>query len=161
MKPLEKFIQNNRAKTERSKIWPFRAEIFKLAELDYSAKQIAEFVNSKIKKKDEKVHTNTVLAFLKKHKKLKTKEKINYVEVQTPVKEVIQPKRIKKEKTENEEMGYHAAARENANKPTPKSDNEILDTYMGGRIKPGSELEQAQKMLNDALEKERIKDEQN
>lgn len=158
MKPLEKFIQNNRAKSERSKIWPFRAEIFKLAELDYSAKQIAEFVNSKIKKEDEKVHTNTVLAFLKKHKKLKTKEKINYVEVKTPIKQTI---RQKKEVEEGAEMGYHAAARENANKPTPKSDNKILDTYMGGRIKPGSELEQAQKMLNDALEKERTKNEQN
>lgn len=153
MKPLEKFIQNNRAKTERSKIWPFRAEIFKLAELDYSAKQIAEFVNSKIKKEDEKVHANTVLAFLKKHKK--TKEKINYVEAKTPVKEVIQPKRIKKEKTENEEMGYHAAARENANK-VEKSDAELF-ADMTPVIKEGSQLDFAQKALQRALQIEKEK----
>lgn len=85
MKPLEKFIQNNRAKSERSKIWPFRAEIFKLAELDYSTYQIATFLNSKFKKEDEKVTHTTVFYFLKKHKKLKTKEKTTYVEVKTPV----------------------------------------------------------------------------
>jgi hypothetical protein len=149
MKALENFCQNNRSKSQRSKLFPFRAEIFELAGREYSTYQIAKFLQEV--KKQNVTHT-TVFHFLRKNKKLKNKTKdtsyANQVTTPTPVKQTI---RQKKEVQENGEMGYHAAARENANKPKHKSDAELL-ADMTPTIKEGSQLDYTQKALRRALQ---------
>jgi len=63
MKPLDTFCENRKAKHERSKLFKHRAEIFELANRNYSAYAIAEFLATR----EVQTSRKNVDMFLKKH----------------------------------------------------------------------------------------------
>ena len=63
MKPLDTFCKNRKAKHERSKLFKHRAEIFELANRNYSAYAIVEFLATR----EVQTSRKNVDMFLKKH----------------------------------------------------------------------------------------------